>query len=467
MCENVVAIGNSTKDKSVIFGKNSNRAPNEAHNIEYIKGKKYTSNCKVKCSYISIPQVEQTYDVLLSKPFWFFGCEMGSNEHGVTIGNEAVWTKEPIRKIGLLGMDLLRLALERSKTAKEALNVIIDLLEKHGQGGQCTYKKVGRDYHNAFIIADPIEAWVLETADKFWIAEKVKDIRTISNTISIGSEYDLIHPDLINHAVEKGYSKSKEEFNFARDFIPKFMIYHAVKESSPRSQYFSKGFERQKCTTALMLKNKGKITSEGVMAVLRNHNLSQKKEETWSADGAKVISPCHHAKGITLPDQTTASYVSQIKKNVQVHWVTGSSAPCISTFKPIFFPKPGLTKKLKLSEASFDENAFWWMNEKLYRLVILDYQNRLGSFKKERDMLESKFVSNVQEIMKKVKAKPSQEDLKNMEKITTDAFSESIKNVKKWIRQIQTLPIEKKTNILYRMFWNKQNKQAGLEGINA
>ena len=198
MCDTVVAVGKATKDGSVILGKNSNRVPNEAHNIEYIEGKKHRENEKVKCTYISIPQVEQTFDILLLKPFWMFGCEMGANEHGVTIGNEAVWSKEPIRDIGLLGMDLMRLALERSKTAKTAMETIIDLLEKHGQGGQCSYGIVGRDYHNSFIIADPKEAWILETADKYWIAEKVKDIRTISNTLSIGSEYDLIHPDLIN-----------------------------------------------------------------------------------------------------------------------------------------------------------------------------------------------------------------------------------------------------------------------------
>lgn len=51
-----------------------------------------------------------TYAVILSKPSWMWGAEMGSNEHGVCIGNEAVWTKiDADITEKLLGMDLVRL----------------------------------------------------------------------------------------------------------------------------------------------------------------------------------------------------------------------------------------------------------------------------------------------------------------------------------------------------------------------
>ncbi len=463
MCDTVVAVGNSTKDGSVILGKNSNRVANEAHNIEYIPRKKHSRNSKVKCTYISIPQVEQTYDVLLLKPFWMFGCEMGANEHGLTIGNEAVWTKEPIRDIGLLGMDLMRLALERTKTAKTALEAIVSLLGEYGQGGQCSYGVVGRDYHNSFIIADPQEAWVLETADKYWIAEKVKNIRTISNTLSIETEYDLIHPDLIKHAVEKGYSKSKADFNFARDFIPKFRIYHAVKESSQRSQYFTKGFDRQQCTTTLMLRNAGKITPKDVMNVLRNHNIKPEKESNWSPAKAKANSPCHHATGIIIPDQSTGSLVSHILKDIQIHWVTGSSAPCISTFKPIFFPKPVLKKKLKLSDALYDPDSFWWFNEKFQRLVSQDYQQRLNVLEDERNGLEEGFIEKTGDIIKTISGKPSEDELKKMTKISNDAFTESIKKIKEWTEKMDKLPVKAKPGYRNRVFWNRQNKQVMLE----
>ena len=57
-------------------------------------------------------------------------------QHGLCVGNEAVWTKEANAEDineRLLGMDLVRLALERSKTAPEAVSVITQLLETYGQ----------------------------------------------------------------------------------------------------------------------------------------------------------------------------------------------------------------------------------------------------------------------------------------------------------------------------------------------
>lgn len=62
-----------------------------------------------QCTYIEVEQVPKTHAVILSRPSWLWGAEMGANEHGVCIGNEAVWTKEPVEEgEALLGMDLLR-----------------------------------------------------------------------------------------------------------------------------------------------------------------------------------------------------------------------------------------------------------------------------------------------------------------------------------------------------------------------
>jgi dipeptidase len=99
-----------------------------------------------------------------------WGGEMGANEHGLVIGNEAVFTKLPVAKTGLTGMDLLRLALERTKTAEEALELVVWMIAKHGQGGRCGYRQRNFRYHNAFVFADRESAWILETAGPYWAA---------------------------------------------------------------------------------------------------------------------------------------------------------------------------------------------------------------------------------------------------------------------------------------------------------
>lgn len=86
----MVALGNSTLNGKVIFAKNSDRQPNEPHIMIRIPRKAYPKGSKVKCTYIEIDQAPETFEVLLLKPSWIWGCEMGGNEFGLNIGNEAV-----------------------------------------------------------------------------------------------------------------------------------------------------------------------------------------------------------------------------------------------------------------------------------------------------------------------------------------------------------------------------------------
>lgn len=204
MCDTFVALPSITAAGSVVFGKNSDREPNEAQALEYYPARCHTVPAKVQCTYLAVPQAKETYAILIGRPFWMWGAEMGANEKGVVIGNEAVWTRMPLTKTsGLTGMDLLRLALERSATATNALETLVDLLAEFGQGGICGYEDKRMAYHNSFLIADPREAWVLETAADLWAAVKIKDYYSISNGLSIGEAFDESHPRLIENARQK------------------------------------------------------------------------------------------------------------------------------------------------------------------------------------------------------------------------------------------------------------------------
>jgi secernin len=257
MCDTIVALGNATADGAVLFGKNSDRDPREAQEIVRIPAADHAPGTVVRCTYVDVPQVEHTYEVLLSRPFWLWGAEMGANEHGVAIGNEAVFTKVPYeKKPGLIGMDFLRLALERSRTAAEARAVIVGLLERHGQGGNCGYP--GKlFYHNSFLIADPREAWVLETAGPHWAAERVRDVRTISNRITIGGRWDLASTELVTHAVKRRWCRGRDDFDFGRCYSD-FLF---TRFSDAR---------RRQCRTAEFLESrKGRLTIADLMIALR------------------------------------------------------------------------------------------------------------------------------------------------------------------------------------------------------
>jgi len=257
VCDTLVALRNSTKENCSIFAKNSDREPNEAQLVEIYPRLKHEART-VKCTYIEVPQVKETHTVLICRPFWMWGAEMGVNEHGLVIGNEAVFTKEPYSKTGLTGMDMLRLALERCKSAEEALDLITGLLEKYGQGGNCGFTKE-MYYHNSFIIADPKEAWVLETAGKYWVAKKVKNVRSISNALSIKREWDKASPRLIDHAVEKGWCRDDKDFSFAKCYSDLFYT------------FFAKGRIRQKYTQRKLEEKIGEIDFTYIKKIMRSH----------------------------------------------------------------------------------------------------------------------------------------------------------------------------------------------------
>ncbi|RPI91838.1 MAG: peptidase U34, partial [Spirochaetales bacterium] len=187
MCDTVVATREATSDGSVILAKNSDREPNEVQLLHHIPARSFTNPGDLQCTYLKIPQAYRTAELLLSRPAWMWGCEMGANAAGLCIGNEAVFTREPYAKTGLTGMDLLRLAVERTLRASDALALITELIGRYGQGGNCGYK--GKlYYHNSFIIADKKEAWVLETAGRHWAAQKVRGVQSISNGLTIDEE---------------------------------------------------------------------------------------------------------------------------------------------------------------------------------------------------------------------------------------------------------------------------------------
>ncbi|KAL3903963.1 MAG: hypothetical protein SGARI_005141, partial [Bacillariaceae sp.] len=220
----------------------------------------------VQCTYIAIDQVETTHAVLLSQIDWMFGAEMGANEHDVVIGNEAIWTRDDCSSEPkfLLGMDLVRLGLERGNTARHALEVITTLLETHGQGGGCAEDDPSFTYHNSYLIVDPSEAWVLETSGRHWVAERVTEgVRNISNCLSIRSNFDLSSSGIEEYAIKNGYWK---ESNGPFDFAAAFSTCGSA-ESEMSDPRFCGGRRLLQKHVA-----KGTMDKDAMISILRDHS---------------------------------------------------------------------------------------------------------------------------------------------------------------------------------------------------
>ncbi len=306
MCDTLCVLPEGSVAGHTLIGKNSDRDPNEPHVIRYVPAQAHEHGSRVRCTYIEIPQVERTNEVLLFKPDWIWGAEMGVNEHGVAIGNEAVFTRAKKEKEGLIGMDLLRLALERADSAEAALDVITDLLAEYGQGGNCGYSHDFR-YDNSFLIADPAKAFVLETAGRAYAASPVRRAAAISNRLSISRE----------HTQRRGVDADAD---FARVL------------TEPVFSHFAQGARRRaRCQEAL---GGGPLSVSDMIRVLRSHSPKLEEREFNRGD---VGSVCMHGGGL-IGDHTTGSFVAVLRRDAPITvWATGASTPCISAFKPIFF----------------------------------------------------------------------------------------------------------------------------------
>src|SRR5689334_16968801 len=159
-CDTLVALPAATRDGVALFAKNSDRPPRECQRVVQLPRQRHGRGSRVRCQYVDVPQVAETAAILGTQPYWLWGLEQGVNEHRVAIGNETVFSREPLGPLGLVGMDLVRLGLERARTAAEALDAMTALIEAHGQGGS-GHVHVDWPYHNSFLVADPREAWIL------------------------------------------------------------------------------------------------------------------------------------------------------------------------------------------------------------------------------------------------------------------------------------------------------------------
>jgi secernin len=317
MCDALCGLG----PNGMVFAKNSDRPIGEVQ-LAVPFGRRASAGCTLRTQYLSMGDTG-AHAALLSCPTWQWGAEHGVNEFGVAIGNERVSTVHRVAEArpALTGMDLVRLGLERARSADEAVSIMTDLLTTHGQGGIADAVRQ-EAYDSSFLIADAGQAFVLDTSGTSFAAAPFPDGTAISNRITLGSNWTKGSTDLL----------PGEDFERFRD-RSKRTGYADVRLAASRS--FLAGHPR------------GRLTPAAMAAHLRDHG-----QGPWGEPGVAGpasppptevradftgISVCMHVSGLSV---TAASLIAVLPADlsagapVQAYVALGS--PCVSIFVPAF-----------------------------------------------------------------------------------------------------------------------------------
>ncbi len=362
-CDSVVALGSLTTSGATIFAKNSDRIPDdECQPLVQSPVADHPAGSRVHCQYVEIDQVPHTYAALLSSPYWLWGAEHGVNEHGVAIGNHTIFTKDPVEDSGLLGMDLVRLGLERGRDARSAIETIIGLIERHGQGGS-GYVDKHWPYHNSFLVADPGCAYLLETSARRWALSKVDGGAAATNHTTIDTDWDRLSDDCIAHAERKDWCDATSR-NTRFDFAA------AYRDLSVVPSVVSSG--RYRVTSDALRSQAGRLDVKAFKRLMRDHfEDGEVHRPGRQPDDERFFSVCRH----DAAGATTASMVVELHgsdRGPLVCWVALCN-PCIGPYLPVF-PAGRIPEALSRGGATPSNDSAWWRFKALLGAIACDYE---------------------------------------------------------------------------------------------
>jgi len=196
----VVALARATLDRATLFGHNSNRPRGEIAALVLTQGREHAPGETVRTSDLELPQNRHTWTVLASRPGNVWGYSHGVNEKGVAIGCTPIHTKLTGQGRCLGGFDLVRLGLERAASARQAVEVITDLICRHGQGSTAQ-----QDGGTALLLLDAQEAFVLEAAGRHWVLGHVGQVRALASACMLRQDWDRISRGLSALAISRGW----------------------------------------------------------------------------------------------------------------------------------------------------------------------------------------------------------------------------------------------------------------------
>lgn len=426
MCDIFVVMPDISENGRTVLCKNSDRPSFDCQPLACHGRKHFEKDSSLMLAYLTIPQADKRFATLGSSPYWCWGYEEGINEFGVAIGNEAVYTRDLTLYAemeregiglprGLLGMELIRLGLERGKTALNALLVMTSLIEQYGQWGSGVpmADTVTGAYHNSFMIADGKEAYLLETAGKRWAAKKItRSFAAISNELSIRTDITRKSPDLIEYACKMLWHREGEVFDFAKSYISK---------KNPR-QLSHIRVQRARQLLAQAVSEHGRVSISWMKRILRDHYEGSFLEgPMFNPSSPDFLSLCMHDSPAKFTWGNTASSSLFVLPNDGNHlpifwWAPG--VPCCSIYIPFFVDAGTLPECVTLAgtygktlcapsevkeEDRYQKGSFWWEMRRLLNQINGDedgsfYHQRHAQVRAVFDELENQWMQELDKV---------------------------------------------------------------------
>jgi dipeptidase len=387
---------------------------------DYAPGEMYEIRGRDGTIQLTIPQVPHTYAV----------CGI-INEHQLAIGETTFDGRPELenKKGGLHYWLLMQLALQRARTAREAIQVMTSLVDAFG------YRSTGE----SFSIADPQEAWILEMIGPgeggqgaIWVAVKVPDgmISAHANKSRISTfplhdpENCLYSANVIDFAVQKGYYNPKTDgpFRFCDVYCPAtpqklrytearvWSLFRRAAPSMNLSLDYNRGVPGAQ-PYPLWIKPDSKLTVPAVMALMRDHYEGTPLDMTTGIDAGPFGSPLR-ARPMTFQvdgqtyswerpistQQTGCSFIAHLRASLPdpvggVLWygVDDTGTTCYFPLYAGIRAVPPAYTRGDLHHFSWD--SAWWVFNLVANYAQLKFSYMIKDIVKVQQELEGNFLA--------------------------------------------------------------------------
>jgi secernin len=426
MCDTFVVMPPNTENGDVLLAKISDMDVNVGYGLRNLPRKTHAPGELLRTTHICIPQTETTYDTTTCGYDFVWGIEMGINEYGFAIGDEAQNTKEMLteKRDGIISMDFNRIALERARNCREAISIITLLLEEYGQGGNCSlYGNFHMD--GSYLMADPNETWILQTAGRKWSARRVKGFDSLSNCLRS----------------TKGWEMSSEE--------------QLEMVSMNQDRAFLFGQPRQEVTHSYVESARKPFRLKNAFELLRYHNENFDVENQPDFPGYICLHGFAAQNGSSIGGNS--AWVGQLNpEDGNMGWFTVTAGTCLSIFKPVY-PGVALANIVgPLPSNVFDPNTLWWKHELLHRRVLADFNKLMPLIRKDFDNIEAEFLEEAPRYRKS--------SMDEKRKYMKYCFSKAQQAENAWIADLSRRSFSFR-NPRYGEYWKRYNQEAGIMGM--